>query len=314
MIEVKSRLAVDQLLDSRSFASSSPITRSREPSATGKREWREFVMVSRMTSSESLTSSQTNSVRGVIIERSCRSPKRKMLATISRSASSKTPASAPSSSNNLISSSVTATSLISSPTPSKRRKNAVASESRRTTGRARFDSQLIGRATEAASRSGLRRASRLGTSSPMTTLKNVMVPTTIARAIPWLYGPMSGSGAINWASSFVSAAPPNAPARMPIKVMPTWTVDNRAVGSIDMRKAIAAPELPLSASVCSLSRREETMAYSASANTPLSRISITRMPISTKIRDIICTSGPDGTPAVWLPNGLVKRQTQVLST
>ncbi len=277
----------DHVSASRSRASTTPITRSMAPSHNGKREWPARSTVSRMVASSAFTSSQTISVRGVISERSWRSPKRKMLSTISRSAGSMAPLAAPCSSSIRISSSDTVASRLSPRSPSNRRRPAVARLSRRTTGRVKRDRVCIGRASEAAMRSGLRNANCLGTNSPITTLPKVIAATTMIRATTSPYGPTTGSGTSRPASSAVSVAPPNAPARMPMRVMPTCTVDSRFDGSRDNSMAVRAPALPPSARICSRSRREETTANSAMAKTPLIRNSRRRTAISRKMREVI---------------------------
>src|SRR5262245_59640163 len=62
----------------------------------------------------------------------------------------------------------------------------------------------------------------------------------------------------------------------PIAVMPICTVDSSLDGSSRSFSAVSAPRLPRSAIAFRRGLREETIAISASAKTPLRRISRTR--------------------------------------
>ena len=67
--------------------------------------------------------------------------------------------------------------------------------------------------------------------------------------------------------------------------MPTWMVDRKPEGSLASASAVSAPGLPSSASFCRRDFREETMAISDIARTPLSRISNSNK--NTSIRAIV---------------------------
>ena len=77
----------------------------------------------------------------------------------------------------------------------------------------------MGLAILAATRSGALSASRLGTSSPMTSDRYVVTSTTSASAITSLYGASAGTRARPTDKSCATVVPPNAPARMPISVI-----------------------------------------------------------------------------------------------
>ncbi len=131
-----------------------------------------------------------------------------------------------------------------------------------TTGRAMRDSQSSGMATIDAMASALVSASRLGMSSPKMTepavIRVTAVPMPIGRAYCWTPGTSSASQPAMIAPM---ASPPNTPARMPIRVMPIWTVDSRLSGCSARCRATRAPRL--SWAIClSLSLREVISAIS----------------------------------------------------
>ena len=144
-----------------------PTQLSRVPRATGKREWVLSSTSLSESSRGSSRSSQAISVRGVIIDLIGRSPSRNTRCTISCSASSNTPDSVPWRIRALISSSVISGSseaLI----PIKRNMPSVEPLRMCTSGAVRRESKRMGPATWQAMASGLPRAMRLGTSSPIT--------------------------------------------------------------------------------------------------------------------------------------------------
>src|SRR5829696_1868559 len=75
-------------------------------------------------------------------------------------------------------------------------------------------------------------------------------------------------------------APPKAPLRIPISVMPVCTVERKRVGFRASTSAVSAPLLPSSARCCSLTLRAETIAISAREKNPLVRMSRIRISIS----------------------------------
>ena len=75
------------------------------------------------------------------------------------------------------------------------------------------------------------------------------------------------------ASRTPSVAPENAPDSTPTKVIPICTLDRNLPGSSASRIATLAPRLPLSAITRSRAVRDETMARSDMARTPLIRVS-----------------------------------------
>ena len=152
---------------SRSLTWTIPRTESSAPSHTGNRECGLSVIFRLISSGGSATSSQTTSFLGVISAAARLSPRRKTRLTISCSASSKTPAWAPSLTRALTSSSVTDDSA-DGRMRNSRRTSSVDPLRSRTTGTPTTDSIRSGLATMAAIRSGLLIASRLGTSSPKT--------------------------------------------------------------------------------------------------------------------------------------------------
>src|SRR5215218_2004372 len=77
-----------------------------------------------------------------------------------------------------------------------------------------------------------------------------------------------------------SAAPEKAPARMPTRVMPIWTVERKRPGSSASLSAVLAPARPVSAIAFRRALRADTMASSDRANSPFRRIRRMAMPSS----------------------------------
>jgi hypothetical protein len=76
-----------------------------------------------------------------------------------------------------------------------------------------------------------------------------------------------------------------------MRVMPIWTVERNRPGSSASASAACAPGRPISAMALSLTRLEETMASSESANTPFRRIRTTATTISIKsLRETVLAS------------------------
>ena len=86
------------------------------------------------------------------------------------------------------------------------------------------------------------------------------------------------------ASGSERVAPLKAPAKMPISVMPIWTVERNPVGSSPRRMARSAPRLPALAMVSSRARRADTVASSDMAKKPFSTISTRTITIDQIIR------------------------------
>ena len=86
--------------------------------------------------------------------------------------------------------------------------------------------------------------------------------------------------------------PPYAPAKMPAKVMPICTVDRNSAGSSAYRRAAAAAFLPSSAACLRRALRDETMAISAMAKKPFTRISAMTTKHSTIAADADGSKGP----------------------
>ena len=71
---------------------------------------------------------------------------------------------------------------------------------------------------------------------------------------------------------------------MPMRVMPTCTVERKPVGSSASFSARAAPRLPALAMVSSRARRAETVASSDMAKKPLSTTSTSTITMERSIR------------------------------
>jgi hypothetical protein len=106
---------------------------------------------------------------------------------------------------------------------------------------------FMGRETAAATASAFRSASCFGTISPMMIDTKVIPATTSARESAPLTGSRRGTRSNARPRDSASRAPLDAPARMPISVMPIWTLDRKRPGSLARSIAALAPRLPLSA-------------------------------------------------------------------
>src|SRR5690606_16754807 len=82
--------------------------------------------------------------------------------------------------------------------------------------------------------------------------------------------------------------PPNAPARMPTRVIPIWTVARNSPGSSVSFIAARAPRVPLSASAFSRPRRDETTASSDIARSPFRTIRARMTAMSTNRMPLLC--------------------------
>ena len=183
-----------------------------------------------------------------------------------------TPASRPSSRLAAISSSVTLRSGAPR-TPSSLRTASVHPESNLTNGRVMTESHSIGRDTSRAIVSGYCRPRRLGTSSPKTMLRKVMVTTTMPVAV--ISAGRSRMPSVSWsqrANGAEKAASPTMPLRMLIEVMPICTTESHLVGSSCKAIAWAAPESPASTMTCSLALRLAVSAISDMANKAFRKI------------------------------------------
>ncbi len=148
-----------------------------------------------------------------------RSERRKTRSTSSCSSSSKTPALVPSSSIIRTSSSVTGDSD-GAFAPTSRSTSSVEAERSATAGADMTESICMGRATRSAIGSGFASAIRFGTISPTTRVRYVITSTTTAKAIVDAYGARTGIRATNTARLAAKTAPPYAPERTPITVIP----------------------------------------------------------------------------------------------
>ena len=90
-----------------------------------------------------------------------------------------------------------------------------------TNGPISLDSSIISGEISDATVSGYCIATRLGTSSPRISEAKVMPTTTMASEISRAYGLIAEMVAIRGVSSATSEASPNAPLKIPIRVMPT---------------------------------------------------------------------------------------------
>ncbi len=170
------------------------------------------------------------------------------------------------------------TSILTLERPSTVRIRLVDPLRMKTTGNTIFASSAIGGAMRLANASGAVMAIRFGTSSPTTIERYVVAAITTPNAIkPACFSSAGKVCTIHGATSSASAVAPYAPAMIPISVMPTCTVERKAEGSSCSFRATLAPRSPLSARICRRFRREETIASSESANTPLRAISARSM-------------------------------------
>jgi len=168
-----------------------------------------------------------------------RSPRRNTRLTIVCSAGSKTPARVPCSIMTAISFSVTGGSS-EARSPMRRVTTSVERVRKETMGENSFDSHFMGRAMMEAIRSGLCNAMRLGTSSPMMSDRYVMTRTTMPRPMDSAYEASKGK-VLKYAVSFSAmVAPPKAPARMPMSVIPVCTVERKRLGDSASSRAVFA--------------------------------------------------------------------------
>ena len=139
-----------------------------------------------------------------------------------------------------------------------------------------LDSHRMGRDMIAAIGSGERKASCLGTISPMTSEMKVVRKITTAKPIVCaVFGSMPSSCTLSAVGS-PSVAPEKAPAKIAIKVIPLCTVERKRPGSAARSSAHCAPLLPLRAIAFRRASREDTIASSLIARTPLRPISARR--------------------------------------
>ena len=146
-------------------------------------------------------------------------------------------------------------------------------ESSFTNGRATTERNSIGRATRRAIVSGYIRPSRLGTSSPKTMLRKVMVITTIAvAAISATRSRMLKVCCSQRPNGAEKAASPTMPLRTLIEVMPICTTDSHLVGLSCSAIAWMAPESPDSTITCRRALRLAVSAISDMANSEFRKI------------------------------------------
>ena len=182
------------------------------------------------------------------------------------------PASVPSRITDLTSSSVTRfDSLLS---PKRLTSTDVERDSNHTAGSVSTDRKCMGRATAMATRSDALRPIRLGNSSPTTMDRYVTMMTMTVCATTRAVAAESPAEASQAANSLDRAAPEKRPVRMPMRVMPIWTVDRKRSGSSDSFNAVAALRLPFFAAVESRDLRADIRATSDIENIPLRRIRI----------------------------------------
>ncbi len=244
-------------------------------------------MVAMFFSGSASVSSQAIRLRGVIRLSAVRSPRRMTRFIMSRSWASITPASWLSATSMRISSSVTEADS-SLPRPSTRNTSRVEWDSSQTPGAAIFASQLMGSATRPAMSSERVRASRLGTSSPKISVRKVIRAT--ARVLPTTpeYANAGNMPCSHSAMVRPIASPPNRPVRMPIRVIPIWTVDRKFSGFSESARARSARLLE--PAICfSRLLREVMTDISDMAKKPFSRI---------RARTII-SSNTGGFPGWW---------------
>ena len=214
-------------------------------------------------------STHSTSGRGVMMLSTERSPNRKVFSTIACSTASTTPDSAPCSTSARMSCSVTPAAA-AVPSPMARSTRLVVAVSSRTIGPPTRDNTPMGRATSAATRSGLDNAIFLGTSSPMMSERKVMAVTTMANATDVAYGASHVTRVNCSASTSAMPTPPKAPASTPTSVMPTCTVERKVLGLAARSSAARAPASPVSSTRCSSRVRLAVItANSDMENTPL---------------------------------------------
>ena len=178
-----------------------------------------------------------------------------------------------------MSSSVTLAPL-SSFTPRILSSKRVEPDNNHTNGLVKMANHNIGRATKRAMASGLICPMRLGTSSPNTIEKNVILTTTK----PVANGLARRSSTPNCCNIMLTgglkAASPTIPLSTPIEVMPICTADKKRVGSSPSRNAVAAAPSPCWARFCRRALRAATKAISDMAKKPFSKIKPNNMAMS----------------------------------
>ena len=88
----------------------------------------------------------------------------------------------------------------------------------------------------------------------------------------------------NNAVSFTDiVAPPKAPAKIPMRVIPIWTVERKVLGDFESFNAATALLLPPKASFFNLDLDDETIANSEPAKSPFRKISSNIITTSNKI-------------------------------
>src|SRR3569832_800154 len=170
-----------------------------------------------------------------------------------------------------------------------------------TSGAVTLERTIIGGATSTAMRSGLCRASRLGTSSPSTSEKKVMAMISSPKPMASPYGWSSGKVLSQAPHCSPRVAPPYAPAPIPMTVMPISTVERKPLGSSMRRSAAAAPREPQKTMRLRRERRDETTASYDMAKTPFNKMSKKIMNISHKNIDdllFLVGRGPGGRRAI----------------
>ena len=111
--------------------------------------------------------------------------------------------------------------------------------------------------------------------------------TTIVKLIALLWGTKIGI-LFSWMANRAEiAAPPKAPAKMPIRVIPICTVESKLLGELANSKATFAFLLPRLADCCKRTFRAERIAISDIANTPLATIRRKTIRISWNTDDIL---------------------------
>ena len=101
----------------------------------------------------------------------------------------------------------------------------------------------------------------------------MITPTTSVTLTPWAERPIQGTEAKRGSNRWAMVAPPTAPLRMPIRVMPICTVERKSFGALASFRAAPALRLPRSACCSSRTLRAETTAISEPEKMPLAMIS-----------------------------------------
>lgn len=109
------------------------------------------------------------------------------------------------------------------------------------------------------------------------------IKTTIVVDIILEYADEAGNVAIQVSNSVAICAPENKPVRIPMSVMPIYTVDKNRVGSSCSTLATSAPLLPFFRSISRRAFLDETKAISDIENMPFKSIRPRMTKISTSI-------------------------------